>query len=220
RPDLCDRLDPDAAQQAHHSHPRVRSERFLIETIDALERLMSSGGHTHLILAGDPGLTTQLRDRLPRRVVVRLVDVVPALASASLPSVIAAARSRFIEREQQESHDAVAQLVSNLRHGGPAAAGTGPTLKALRRGEADVLVMAKAYPSSRGWSCWACGFVAEGPVRPVSCPECESVTVRPVNLKEEIVRLAERLSAEVEFISHSKVLMDLGGVGCLLRAGT
>ena len=220
RPDLCDRLDPDAAQKAHHSHPRVRSERFLAETIDVLERLMSSGGHTHLILAGDPELTAQLRNRLPRQVVARLIDVVPALASASLPSVIAEARSRFIDREQQESLAAVAQLVSGLRRGGRAAAGTGPTLRALRRGEADVLVMAKAYPSSHGWSCWACGFVAEGPVRPVSCPECESVNVRPVNLKEEIVRLAERRSAEVEFVSHSETLMDLGGVGCLLRDGT
>lgn len=84
-------------------------------------------------------------------------------------------------------------------------------------GEADVLVMAKAYPSSRGWSCWACGFVAEGPAGPVRCPECESVHVRQVNLKEEIVRLAERRSVEVEFVSHSERLVDLGGVGCLLR---
>jgi len=111
----------------------------------------------------------------------------------------------------------VARLVSGLRQGGRAAAGTGPTLRALRTGEADVLVMAKAYPSSRGWSCRACGFVAEGPADPVRCPECESVHLRPVNLKEEIVRMAERRSVEVEFVSHSETLMDLSGVGCLLR---
>ena len=178
---------------------------------------MSSGGHTHLILAGDPALTTQVRNSLPRQVVVKLIDVVPAPAGASLPSVIAEARSRFIDCEQQESLAAVAKLVSGLRHGGRAAAGTGPTLRALQTGEADVLVMAKGYPPSRGWSCWVCGFVAEEPVGSVRCPECESVHMRPVNLKEEIVRLAETRSVEVEFVSHSETLMDLGGVGCLLR---
>jgi len=220
RPYLPNRVDPKWTQQTYQSHWRGRRKRFLRDTIDVLGELMGSGGHTHLILSGDPELTAQVRNHLPRHVAGKLVDVLTSSSSAGLRSAIAAARSRFIECERQESLDAVAQLVRGMRPGGLAVAGTGPTLLALRRGEANLLVMAKAYRSSRGWSCSACDLVTAGPVSPSGCLECGSMDVRPVNLKEEIVRLAERLSADVEFVSHSEVLMDLGGVGCLSRGVT
>lgn len=217
RPVLCRRVDPAWAQKAYPSRSRERGERCLKETIDVLELFISSRKHSHLVLAGSPQLTERLRNGLPNHVAAKIIDIVPASASARVGDVVAAARSSFSEREQEESRERVAQLVSGLRRGGLAAAGTRPTLEALRRGDADVLVMAKAYPSSRGWGCKTCGFVAAGPVRPARCPECESVNFRPLDLKEEIVRLAEKLSAEVEFVSHSDALMDLGGVGCLLH---
>ena len=35
-----------------------------------------------------------------------------------------------------------------------------------------------------------------------------------------LIKLAERQSVEVEIVQHSEVLMNLGGVGCLLRYAT
>jgi hypothetical protein len=37
------------------------------------------------------------------------------------------------------------------------------------------------------------------------------------DVREEMVRLAGRLECGVEVVEHSDVLMNLGGVGCLLR---
>ena len=56
--------------------------------------------------------------------------------------------------------------------------------------------------------------------RPERCPDCGSSEVQSVNLKEVLVKLAERQSLEVEIVRHSDVLMELGGVGCLLRYAT
>lgn len=49
---------------------------------------------------------------------------------------------------------------------------------------------------------------------------CDSREVQSTNLKAVMVKLAERQSLEVELVQHSDVLMELGGVGCLLRYAT
>jgi hypothetical protein len=41
--------------------------------------------------------------------------------------------------------------------------------------------------------------------------------LRGFDLKEEMVRLAERSACHVEAVLHSDALARLGGVGCLLR---
>jgi len=71
--------------------------------------------------------------------------MVPASASARVADVVAATLSSFIDCEQKESLDTVADLVGAARRVGLGAAGTAATIEALRRGQADVLVMAGAY---------------------------------------------------------------------------
>jgi len=41
--------------------------------------------------------------------------------------------------------------------------------------------------------------------------------LRQFDIKEEMVRLAEQAGCGVEVVEHSDALMQLGGVGCLLR---
>ena len=41
--------------------------------------------------------------------------------------------------------------------------------------------------------------------------------LREFDIREEMVRLAGRLECGIEVVEHSDVLMNLGGVGCLLR---
>jgi peptide subunit release factor 1 (eRF1) len=113
--------------------------------------------------------------------------------------------------------NAVTQLVSHLRRGGLAVAGTPSTLEALERNQVDVLVMANTYQPPRGFVCKSCGGIDTATDRPSTCLRCGSMDLRPVNVKEAIVKQAERTGAEVEIVEHADVLMALGGVGCLLR---
>lgn len=221
RPELRERVGREWTRAHYQNHRRDRGKRFLKEKIDVLDKLMSAGGHTHLILAGSRQLTAQVRNYLPNHLQAKLIDIVSASANDKVTDVVAATLSSFIEREQQESLVAVAELVKELRRGGLAAAGTGATLKALRRGQADMLVMAGAYQPLPGLGCNRCSWLDVLPpdARGI-CPECGANELQPVDLKEAMVKLAERLSAEVEFVCSSDALMELGGVGCLLRYRT
>ncbi len=220
RPELRERVGREWTREHYQNHRRDRDDRFLKEKIELLERLMASGGHTHLILAGSPRLTARIRNALPRHLQARLIDVVPASASAHVADVVTATLSSFIDREQQESLDTVAELVSALRRGGLAASGTSATFEALRRSQADVLVMAAEFEPGPAWHCRHCGWAGATSSAPERCPECNASELQSANLREVMVKLAERQSLEVEIVEHSDVLMELGGVGCLLRYAT
>lgn len=217
RPVLRERVGREWTHEHYQAHRRDRGERFLREKVAILEKLMSAGGHTHLILAGSPEMTARLRGNLPQHLAAKLIDIVPASSNARTVDVVGATLSSFIEREQQESLSAVVQLASQLRRGGLAVAGTPATLEALDRNQVDVLVMANTYQSPRGVVCKSCGGIDTATDRPSTCLRCGSTVLRPVNVKEAIVKQAERTGAEVEIVEHADVLMALGGVGCLLR---
>lgn len=190
---------------------------WLPETIQKIDEIIHSARHTHLILAGDPALTGRLAAGLPPRLRQKLVGTVPAEARNTVWEVLSPVRSTFIQRERQESLAAVDNLAAALQSGRGAAAGTTGTLQALREGKAMLLVMAKAYADLSGWRCAACGCLGEGPAPPLRCPECAAGRPAKANLKEEMVKQALRTGAEVEFVGRSDALLQLGGVGCLLR---
>ncbi len=220
RPELRERVGREWARERYQNHRRDRGDRFLKEKISTVEKLMAAGGLTHLILAGSPQLTARLRHNLPKHLQAKLLDIVPAAASARIEDVVAATLSTFIDHEQQESLGAVDRLVSSLKRGGLGVAGTHASAEVLRRGQADVLVMAREYAPGPAWACKPCGAAAETSALVDRCSECGSTELRTVNFKEALISLAERQSVEVEIVQHSDVLMDLGGVGCLLRYAT
>jgi peptide subunit release factor 1 (eRF1) len=80
-----------------------------------------------------------------------------------------------------------------------------------------MVVLAKAYDPGSGWMCAACGAAGVKPSPVKICSECLSKEVCELNVKEEIVRMAERTGSRVEVVNHSDTLMRLGGIGCLLR---
>ena len=214
RPELRERVGREWTHEHYQDHRRERGERFVKEKVELLERLMAAGGHTH------PRMTAHIRKSLPKRLQEKLVDVIAASGNARVEDIVAATLSTFIERERQESLDAVAELLAAIKRGGLAAVGTHATLAALRRGQADVLVMAKPYAPGAAWSCRKCGWAEAMATRPDACLACGSGDLRTEKLKEVMVRLAERQALEVEIVEHSDVLMALGGVGCLLRYAT
>jgi len=58
---------------------------------------------------------------------------------------------------------------------------------------------------------------ADVPETPV-CPQCDQASVRPLDVKEVLLRLAGQFECPVEVVEQTDALMALGGVGCLLRA--
>jgi peptide subunit release factor 1 (eRF1) len=194
-----------------------RGDRFVHEKIAVLDKLMRAGGHTHLILAGDPEITERLRHAMPKDLAEKLVDMAPASARDLQTEVIIMTLSSFIEHEKHEYRSVTERLIEGLRSQNLTVAGAAATLDALRRGEVDTLVMASNYQPDPGWTCTACRASGTEPPETSICPQCGKPATRPMDVREELLRLADQLERPVEIVENADALMSLGGAGCLLR---
>lgn len=217
RPEVRDRVGSGWAKTHYQHHQDRQTERFIAEEIQVLNHLMSAGGHTHLILAGSPVLTARMQNALPKHLADKLVDTVHASERDTLLDIVVATISVFVEHEEEESLDRVQQLLRAVQTHGLAAIGSAASLRVLKNRQADVLIMAKAYRPDPGWACVRCQEIRPAPRKPTACMACLSLELREVDLQEEMVRLAEQNGVEVEIVGHSDRLMEVGGVGCLLR---
>lgn len=217
RPELRKRVGREWTREHYQNHRRERSDKFLKEKISILDGLMRGGGHTHLILAGHPWETAQLRDALPKRLATKLVDMVSAKVNEQTDNVVLETLALFILAEEKESQAAVDKLQAEVLQDGLAVVGTQATLQALQAGQVDVLIVVKGYTADITWRCNVCATLTLRPKAPVWCPDCRSVTFTQIDLKEEMVRLAEQSGATVEVVLHSPILLQLGGIGALLR---
>ena len=216
RPELRERVGREWTKTHYQRHRQERTRRFLKDAVTVLDRLMSVGGYTHLILAGQSPVTSQVQKVLPSHLQKQLIDIVPASVGTRLSDVVQATLSSFVEAEEQESRTTVANLVHQLRTGGLAVVGTGPSYRALRRGRVDMLVLSKEYDPGPGQSCDNCGHIDVESVRLDTCPECGGRAFRRFNIKEEMARTAAACDCPVEVVEQSDELIHLGGVGCLL----
>lgn len=217
RPAVRKRVGREWTKDHYQSHRREQTDRFLKEKISVLDNLMRSGGHTHLILAGHAWETASIRDALPKRLASKLVDTLPASGNESISDVVAATLSLFMEAEEIESQEAAEILRQEILSDGLGCVGTEETLKALRQNQVDVLVITKSYQAEFGWSCKACATLAIGKTAPHRCATCNGFLFRGVDLREEMVRLAEQQSARVEVVMQEDSLAQFGGIGALLR---
>ena len=217
QPELRERVGREWTKAHYESHRRERTSRFLKEQIELLGRLMAAGGHTHLILAGDPRLTGEIRRALPKSVASKLVDTIPAAGRDTQEDVVAATLSAFVEWEEQESQAVAARFVQGIRTQGRAVAGATASLDALRQRRGDILLLARDLLPEPGWRCAACGAIRIEHDAPAACPECGKKAVRLIDAAVELVRLAGQQDCPVEVVEHCDPLMALGGVGCLLR---
>jgi hypothetical protein len=216
RPELRERVGREWTKTHYQRHRQERTRRFLQDAVIVLDQLMSAGGYTHLILAGPSPVTSQVQKVLPSHLQKQLIDIVPASGGTRLSDVVQATLSSFVEAEEQESRTTVANLVHQLRTGGLAVVGTGPSYRALRQGRVDMLVLSKEYEPGPGWSCANCGHIDVESERLDTCPECGGCTFRQFNIKEEMARTAAACDCPVEVVEQSDELIHLGGVGCLL----
>ena len=187
RPELRKRVGREWTRLHYQSHRRDRAARFVKEKIALVERIVASGRHTHLMLAGNPRILALVRKALPKSLESKLIDTIPASARDRSTDIVVATLSTFIEHEERESVSAVSLLRRELRRGGLAVHGYGNSREALEAGQADQLIL-----------------LADG--------SSEETAQR-----EELVRLAVQNDVHVEVVQHSDELAELGGVGCLLR---
>ncbi|MDP2858735.1 MAG: host attachment protein [Bacillota bacterium] len=217
RPELRQRVGRSWTKDHYQSHVRERTNQFLHEGIQVLEGMMLADGYKHLILAGNPRVTSRIRQALPKQLAAMLVDIVHASAQDAVSDVVRATLLSFIEQEEQESLAFVDRLQEAIHTDGLAVVGARASMQALQARQADVLILAKAYCPDPSWICAACEAMEVETAMPNRCPRCREPELLALDVKETMVRLAEQTGCGVEVVNHSDALMRLGGVGCLLR---
>ena len=217
RPELRERVGREWTKEHYQNHRRDRAQKFLKEQIEILDRVMSEGGYTHLVLAGHPTSTSRVRSELPKHLAAKLIDVVAVSAKTPVSDIVMATLGSFIEQEEKESRAAAEEIVRQVQTGGLAVVGTTASLQALRREQVDTLVMASSYSPGIGWKCAHCGSIGSPRERPGACTECGGIELMDLDIRETIVRLAEQQGCLVEVVNQSEPLEESDGVGCLLR---
>lgn len=217
RPELRKRVGREWTKDHYQSHRRERTQKFIKEKIEMLDKLMSAGGYAHLILAGNSWMAAQLSQQLPKHLAAKLIDTVPASGGAKASDIVEATISAFVQEEEKESRRAVEEVIRAVRTGGLATVGAGPTLEALQQGRVDMLVLARRFEPLPGLKCVNCGRMKAEATDPTRCSQCDAGEFREFDVKEEMVRLAERNGCNVEVVEESDSLMLHGGVGCMLQ---
>lgn len=143
QPELREHLGQTWTRPQYQHHRELQGETFIQEEIKVLDRVMSTGGYTHLILAGKS--SGRLRGALPDHLFAKFVDVVDISRGANVQDIVARTIAAFVEKEEQESMEMVERLVREIKTDGLAVAGAEATLEALQFGAADVLVVAQSF---------------------------------------------------------------------------
>jgi rubrerythrin len=217
RPDLRRRVGHEWTKEHFQDHRRERTRQFIHEQIRCLDSLISAGGYGHLILAGNARMISAVRTLLPKRLIEKLVDAVPTGASDHLSDIVASTLQAFLEHEDQESQALAERLITQIHTHGLAVAGTRASMEAIKSGQADLVVLVKAYDPGEGWQCRRCGGMKLELPQPNTCPKCEAVELRRFDIRGEMVRIAEQQENGIEVAENNDALMNLGGVGCSLR---
>ena len=143
QPTLREQIGQTWTREQYQHRRGLQGETFMQEEIKVLDRVMSAGGHTHLILAGESAW--RLRNALPHHLSAKFVDVVDISRRASVQDIVTRTIAAFVEKEEQESLEMVDRLLREIKTDGLAVAGSEATLDALQFGVADVLVMAQSF---------------------------------------------------------------------------
>lgn len=90
--------------------------------------------------------------------------------------------------------------------------GLDDTLQAVKNGQVELLIVEKDY-KIKGCICENCQIIKTSSIK--SCPICGK-HVSEVDVIEEIIELAERTDAEIEFTDNEEI-SKLGHIGGILR---
>ena len=83
--------------RAKKGRDRIHIVRYSTSSGSETEEIVRSGGHTHVMLAGNPHLATRVRKALPPHLKQKLVDVVPSAARDRVEDVVEKAQRMAAE---------------------------------------------------------------------------------------------------------------------------
>jgi peptide subunit release factor 1 (eRF1) len=170
----------------------------------------------YIILGGDDMILGELRRQLTPAVREKVIDEEPIAIDESAHQILARTIDVVRRTEADDSRKLADTAVDRFRAGGLAVAGLDATIEALNLEQVDRLLLAEGFDGAPGWQCAECRVLGVPPAPP-ECPFCGTPLPTEIDLREAMVRRAERTGRRVEIVEGHAGLEGLDGVAALLR---
>lgn len=219
------RGDPLAPTTNHHvqaggySHKRFQQHKleemrhFFRDFAAEVERFVARYAPRHLVLLGTDQNVARFKEFLPQPVADMIIHTGPAPVDGPAAAILARLEPHLREEQERGSQELLEQVRDRTANDYLATAGVQGTLTALQEGKVDTLVVARDG-QMQGVRCSQCSFVF---VRDVNrCPYDGNEQMEPVDVMEEMVRLAQQQGADIQF-ADANAIADLRGAAALLR---
>ena len=203
------------SQKRYQRRRRNELLHYAKEVVEALARLVRESGAERIVLLGSQEALGELEAAMPEALSAKVVGRETAVDLArDADELVDVARDLSVEQERREEQQLWDRIRAEGLAGGLAAFGPKETLAAGQEGRMEALLVGRDA-RLRGLRCRACELLAAA--KPQQCPACKSDDVFEVDLVNELVSMAERTSADVEFTDTFDGLDEAGGVAALLR---
>jgi len=168
-----------------------------------------------LILSGHKELIPKFRAILHPYLQERVAGEFQAGPDAPLADILKESLAVEEDVRRREEETLLHRLDEEARPGGLGVIGLRPTVDALMRGQAHILLIKEGY-ATQGYVCYRDHFLAaaEG-----ACPVCGDALSEAPDIVEDMVQLAINQNVQVEHISHVAARLAQDKVGALLRFG-
>lgn len=189
------------------------------EIIERLQRIVEQQEVDYVILGGDDLILGELRKVMTPAITEKVIEEEHIPMSESTTKIVERTVELVRRTEAEDSRKLADKAIDRFRAGGLAVAGIEPTIEALNREQVDRLILAESFDGREGWQCPECRVIGQAPA-PDACPFCEAPAPDRIDLRDAIVRRAERTGRRVEIVEEHAELEALDGVGAMLRYRT
>jgi peptide chain release factor subunit 1 len=180
---------------------------FFEDAIQELEKITTGT----LVLAGPGQAKHEFARLLPKNLQANLLDLLDVDMSDE-QGVFRASLALLAEKEHEEHKDILSHLKREVLTDGLAVYGIDETKQAVENGQIEILVVEKGYRVP-GWICEKCQILDTGSSE--RCSNCKG-NVSRIDAVEEIIEIAERTGAQIDFIEEGK-MTGFGHIAGLLR---
>lgn len=205
------------AEVRYQSRIEAKINKNAREIMERLEKIVERDEVDYVILAGDDPILGELRKHLTPAIRARLIDEEHISMDAGAHEILKRTLKVVRDTEARDSRRLADTVIDRFRAGGLAVAGIESTIEALNLEQVDQLLLADSFNGAHtGWQCAECRVLGREPA-PEACPFCGAPLPEAIELREAMVRRAERTGRRVEIVESHAGLEALDGVGATLR---
>jgi peptide subunit release factor 1 (eRF1) len=185
------------------------------EVVDTLDKIVREEQIQHVVMAGADVAMPMLREKLPKELADKIVEIGPHEEGES-DSFVERTMAALREKDAETDVEKVQELMDAWKSGGLGVAGPEATLSAFQLGQVDELIITGSPDTLKSVQELP-EDAAPGDVQVITSNPGVAADEGQLKLSDELITRAQQTAAHIRFIEDASLLADVGGVGALLR---